>query len=156
MDATPGKAVHQTQDTGKHRRNKKAKVRDALVLKSLQVPINVYGLSKKLLIFDINKVLLYRKAKTSYFTIRPYAHEFIASMAQRFILAVWTSMTSKSAKSILQVLFPLEKIPVLFRWYQPRCKTIECENKEDKPLFLKELWQVWKEYPQYNESNTVS
>lgn len=139
--------------------NKKAKLREVEKCSAVPFPnihFNMYNRRRKLLIFDINKVLLYRQAKTSYFKVRPFAHEFIAGMSERFTLAVWTSMTKKCAKPILSELFPRDSAPLLFNWYQNRCNAIPGENVDEKPLFLKELSRVWGEYRQYNESNTVS
>lgn len=139
--------------------NKKAKLREIEKFSSLPYPnihFNLYNCRRKLLIFDINKVLLYRQAKTSYFKIRPYAHEFIAGMSERFTLAVWTSMTKKCAKPILAELFPRGGVPLLFNWYQNMCITIPGETVEEKPLFLKDLKCVWEQHRLYNESNTVN
>jgi hypothetical protein len=111
---------------------------------------------KKLLIFDINKVLLYRQPKTSRYYLRPHAHEFIASMASRFNLAVWTSMTKSSGKRILDELFYSKSVPLLFHWFQNRCTAIKDKNNIDaKPIFMKKLTQVWHEHKMFNESNTV-
>jgi len=139
--------------------NKKAKLREAAELKLSNVPnriLNMYLVPRKLLVFDINKVLLHRQAKSSFFKIRPHAYAFIAGMSQRYTLAVWTSMTKKSAKPILADLFPPQHIPLLFNWYQNRCHSIPNELVPDgKPLFLKELSRVWAEFSQFNESNTI-
>lgn len=146
-------------EDNKFKMNKKAKLRQVAELKQALVPnrvLNMYLVPRKLLVFDINKVLLHRQAKSSYFKIRPHAYAFIAGMSERYTLAVWTSMTRKSAKPILAELFPQQHIPLLFNWYQNRCNSIPNEaNPEGKPLFLKELSQVWKEFPHFNESNTV-
>jgi hypothetical protein len=139
--------------------NKKAKLRAIAELQGAPYPnalLNIYGLPRKLIIFDINKVLLFRQAKSSKYTLRPHAREFIESMSERFTLAVWTSMTKRFAVQILADIFPNEETPLLFHWYQNRCRTIEAENKVDKPLFLKELSKVWGEHSRYNDSNTVS
>ena len=145
--------------TGPAKPNKKAKLRALAELRATPGPneyINIYNIPRKLIIFDINKVLLFRQAKTSRYIIRPHAHEFIASMSERYTIAVWTSMTKRFAVPILAELFPPDRKPILlFRWYQNRCRTIECANKLDKPLFLKELSKVWGEHRGFNQSNTV-
>ena len=157
--AQPDEHNERGDEHGSHRMNKKAKLREIAELKLANVPnrvLNMYLVPRKLLVFDINKVLLHRQAKTSFFKIRPYAYEFIAGMSQRYTLAVWTSMTKKSAKPILADLFPQQHIPLLFNWYQNRCHSIPNELIPDgKPLFLKELSKVWGEFAQFNESNTV-
>lgn len=161
MDSTDhlDEEVERRDHGGPHKMNKKAKLREAAELKLSNVPnrmINMYLVPRKLLVFDINKVLLHRQAKSSFFKIRPHAYAFIAGMSQRYTLAVWTSMTKKSAKPILADLFPPQHIPLLFNWYQNRCHSIPNELVPDgKPLFLKELSKVWGEFSQFNESNTV-
>mmetsp|Transcript_2302 Transcript_2302/g.3631 ORF Transcript_2302/g.3631 Transcript_2302/m.3631 type:complete len:359 (-) Transcript_2302:103-1179(-) len=129
------------------KKNKKQKQRDA---------INIHGIQRKLLVFDVNKVLVFRHARTSYFKLRPHVAEFLTSMAQRYQLAVWTSMTKKSAKPVMDALFHMHEIPFLFCWCQNRCLTVPNEDvPSGKPLFLKDLSYIWKEYPSYNESNTI-
>lgn len=145
-------------EVGKFKMNKKAKLRQVAELKLAQVPnrvLNVYLVPRKLLVFDINKVLLHRQAKSTYYKVRPYAYQFIAGMSERFTIAVWTSMTKKSAKPILADLFPPNHIPLLFNWYQNRCNPIPDIVPGAKPLFLKELTKVWAEYSHFNDSNTV-
>lgn len=139
--------------------NKKAKLRAMSQLLATPGPniyVNIHNVPRKLIIFDINKVLLYRQAKSSKYIIRPYAHEFIAGMSERFTIAVWTSMTKRFAKPIIAELFPPDRAPLLFYWNQTMCRAIPADNKKDKPLFLKELSKVWDHYRRFNESNTVS
>jgi hypothetical protein len=132
---------------------------------------NIFLVARKLMILDLNKVIIFRKQATSRYILRPHAMDFLREMAQRFTLAVWTSMSAKCAKSIINEIFTENKIPLLFRWYQPRCIRVEPPQgakpsmeadsntyffPSAKPMFLKKLSQVWSEYREYNEHNTVS
>ena len=100
------------------KRNKKQKKRDEAQL------IEERSMKKKLLIFDINKVLVTRKPMTTHYRIRPHAHEFVADMAERYELAVWTSMTKKCAKPILADVFPPDRFDLACRWYQNKCTVV--------------------------------
>lgn len=125
---------------------------------------------KKLLIFDLNKVLVHRKPLCSNrFVVRPYVTEFLRHISTLFTLAVWTSGRRKNVRDILGLLFgastvtsssnavrcePTDPIPLLFEWFQTKCIEVPLEGKE-KPLFVKELSKVWNEFPVFDESNTV-
>jgi len=167
----------------KVKKNKKQKLREHLQLVEEQrkIPMekNIYGVDKKLLILDINNVLVSRsKFGCSSFNIRPHCKEFLLSMNDRFSLALWTSMKKKTAKLFINILLgELPTIALKFIWYQPKC--IIVKNKADhritrgpldwndanittnsvgideKPVFLKDLSIVWKEYTYYNDSNTI-
>jgi len=54
------------------------------LLQTFVFETNIYGVPKRLLIFDLNKVLIYRKNKFSdFFELRPYAVQFIKEMSLR-------------------------------------------------------------------------
>eukprot|EP01032_Pedospumella_encystans_P017001 gene17001-19374_t len=83
MESTthPDEEEERRDQGGSHKMNKKAKLREAAELKMSNVPnriLNMYLVPRKLLVFDINKVLLHRQAKSSFFKIRPHAYAFIA------------------------------------------------------------------------------
>lgn len=64
----------------------KKKAAKLLLLQELQaaIPTNIYGVAKKLIIFDLNKVLIYRPRKCSrYFQSRPHLAEFLAQLSTR-------------------------------------------------------------------------
>lgn len=118
--------------------------------------------TKKLLIFDLNHVLLDRTPLTSRFTLRPHVHSFLLEMSQYFTLAIWSSMKkSKHSKQLVREVFrfedmePSARVPILFAWFQNHCHAIY-PTTETKPVFLKNLSAVWKEYPQFSILNTVS
>lgn len=126
--------------------------------------------SKKLLIIDLNKVLVLRKHRKS-FSIRPFAKQFLIDMSHRFHLAIWTSGTINKCKKMVNKLLSIGKQPrqedgektssrlaLLFEWYQDRCTLLECDIESDvysKPLFTKNLTSVWKNFPEFTEANTV-
>lgn len=138
------------------------------------VPTQTAVKPKRLLVFDLNKVLIYRIPHSSQYIVRPYAEEFLGAMSTCFELAIWTSMSKSSAKRILRHLFNPNRVPLLFKWYQNRCITLErpapvingtevdndlqseCSERPDKPIFLKNLTQIWKEYPRFSAFDTVS
>jgi hypothetical protein len=144
--------------------------------------VSIYQHPKKLLIFDLNKVLIHRQKGCVDYIPRPHVQEFLQDMSERYVLAVWSSMKRNSAWKVLRDLFITPKIDLLFTWFQNRCTVIkharttsteidEVENDAEvsdqhqptnalfdtiKPTFYKKLRYVWLEYPQFNETNTVS
>lgn len=109
---------------------------------------------KKLLIFDLNKVLLCKNKhrKSSYF-LRPFVNEFIIEMMSLFDIAVWTSGKSETMNNAMNELFGNNKNKLIFYWTQKECTKID-----DIPpyMFKKELIKVWECFPQYNQHNTVN
>lgn len=60
---------------------------------------------KRLLIFDLNKVLVFRVKNTNLYDIRPFAAEFLRDLSEEYTFAVWTSMKQKTTKKIVRSLF---------------------------------------------------
>ena len=112
----------------------------------------------KLLVFDLNGVLIYKKKRTKSktFIIRPYAKEFIELMSERYQLAVWTSRNYDTAQPIVRALFPLNNL--LFTWYHDKCDMLR-DNYDDNGnpiiIYIKDLDKVWKQYHEYNDTNTI-
>jgi hypothetical protein len=131
---------------------KKQKIFKEIVTSSLAASLS----SRKLLILDVNKVLVYRKNKCSTYFPRPFVVEFLKEMSTHFKLAIWTSMKKSSARKLMCNLFRSEGIKLLFVWFQSRCVTVPAEDPEVKPTFYKNLQDVWTAYPSYNLNNTVS
>jgi hypothetical protein len=106
---------------------------------------SLHGLPMKLLILDLNKVLLYRIKGCDKFIPRPSALEFLRAMAQRFVLGVWTSMKRHSGHRVLQELFEQNDIPLLFVWFQPKCVA---EYTEDRVVFHQQHQQQQQQQQQ--------
>jgi hypothetical protein len=149
--------------TGKKRQEQQSEDVMALKKKKLKQDKMIAGIfrpskddSKKLLILDVNKVLVSRNKGSQDYVPRPFVSEFLKQMSETFILAIWTSMRKNSSKKLISELFIDNGIPLLFVWYQAKCRTIpNTEIPDGKPLFCKDLEKVWKEFPSYNQENTV-
>jgi hypothetical protein len=155
------------------------------LIKSAEIsstPIEIRGPMKKLLIFDLNQVLIDRIPMTLNFIFRPYVLEFLHKMEEHYTLAVWTSTSKSYGKRIVKQLFLENGISLLFQWFQNRCSiktkqsnSFNCNNEQleegeiqeigveensmsikQKPEFLKNLSDVWSTYSDYNTDNTVS
>ena len=65
----------------------KKKAAKLQILKTLtESNVNMYGIPKKLIIFDLNHVLIFRPKKFSEkFILRPHAKQFLHEIAQRYI-----------------------------------------------------------------------
>ena len=63
----------------------------------------------KLLVLDLNKVLIYRPPFTSSdFELRPYAMDFVQRMSKLFVLAIWSSAKKDTIKRLTKKLFRAE------------------------------------------------
>jgi hypothetical protein len=134
---------------------KKQKIAEDIVASTQTSVQSTSSSLRKLLILDVNKVLIYRNNKCSNYLPRPFVIEFLKEMSTHFQLAVWTSVKKSTAKRLMSNLFRSEGINLLFTWYQPRCVMIPSEDPEVKPTFYKNLQDVWAAYPSYNLDNTV-
>ena len=108
---------------------------------------------RKLLILDLNGVLIHSKKKknrNNKFTLRPHVHSFIYAMSKRYQLAVWTSKTFERAESIVQQLF--HSYDLLFTWYNDKC-----DRKHERNLLymIKDLRKVWNQFDKYDKTNTI-
>jgi len=125
---------------------------------------------KKLLILDLNGVLVHRRRLSDDFIVRPGLPSFISHFAQNFSLAVWTSVKNKRGKKILDELFSAEQRSQLrFTWYQSSCTLIKKDQEgvggdggwgneaadSDRPVLLKEMTRVWQTFPEYSTENTI-
>jgi hypothetical protein len=120
----------------------------------------------KLLILDLNKVLIYRKPYSSAFVVRPHALDFVQRMSKLFVLALWSSAKKDTIRKICNKLFiPKEfcRSRFLFTWSQEKCDIIDAADAGApvnsraasyygdavKPLMRKDLAEVCKVYPEY-------
>lgn len=128
---------------------------------------------KPLLILDMNNVLVYRSFQPTqadetpetvafnnsatilgkfYTWKRPNLDQFIDHCFTNFTVAVWSSAQKQTVDNLVEFVFGNRKTELLFVWDQTKCETVETGKK--KPLFKKQLVEVWKEYPDYDKSNT--
>lgn len=76
---------------------------------------------RMLLVFDMNKVLILKKAQLRIIT-RPHAMQFLTKISQYFDIAIWTSASEKNGVKILRKAFPNRIRELLkFVWYQSKC-----------------------------------
>lgn len=139
--------------------------------------------SKKLLILDMNNVLVYRafkykqeaeQAETVQYNgtatllggkfwtwRRPHLNAFLDYCFANFTVAVWSSARGENVKDLVDFVFEEDqKRRLLFLWDQSHCTTLsalraDAQRVDAKPQFFKELAHVWTAYPQYNEDNTI-
>jgi hypothetical protein len=163
----------QHPDFIKNGKDKKKKKRKISVEHALS-PTKEFNFSsfltpKKLLIFDLNQVVVFRVRRTSYYEVRPYARDFIKAVSEHFELAVWSSMKKAKARRIISSVFDIlftadAKEPLLFTWFQDKCTQLThqmCQKWPEveistRPILGKDLRKVWECFPQFNCFNTVS
>lgn len=144
-------------------------------MKSMDARSIVHGQTwerKKLLVLDVNGLLLFRKYKATSFPqefdavigeftifIRPFAKEFLTWCCDNFIVVIWGT-------AMKQNLDPL--IPLVFGCNQPHLVLTQAEcsdtglqhpTKRGKALLVKDIHRVW-EHPNlqgfgFDETNTV-
>jgi hypothetical protein len=120
---------------------------------------NSLAMKKKLLIFDLNNVLLCKnKHRRTSFFLRPWAIEFVNEMKTLYDIAVWTSGRPETMNSAMQRIFGKMGGPeqLVFYWTQRDCTIIgKNPSKSFSNVFKKDLNRVWDHFPQYDQHNTV-
>lgn len=128
---------------------------------------------KPLLILDLNGILVYRNyapnssssddkipdgaIRRGNFIIwkRPGLEKFLEYVFHNFNVAVWSSVSKRNLDPLIEVVFGPLKQRLLFSWDQSRCEKTNHPLTNKKPLFLKNLSEVWKEYSMFDEKNTL-
>lgn len=136
--------------------------------------------SPPLIILDLNKLLVYRDFKPklheesphvehlidqatllgNYYTfLRPHAREFVAYLLDHYRVAVWSSAWAKNVDLLCAHIFGERRGELLFEFDQTLCTTVlphpDPSEKNNKPLFRKDLTTVWVRYTDYGEHNTI-
>jgi len=132
---------------------------------------------RKLIIFDLNGVLLdreYRDPKGLLPKIeedvtlplptiignfaawkRPDANNKLAKLFENYDIAIWSSAKMFNVEPLVRFMFDLEtRSKLKFVWSQENC-TVEKGEDPRKPLFIKDLSKMWKEFPEYDQTNTL-
>jgi hypothetical protein len=140
---------------------------------------------KKLLIFDLNKVLICKnKHRRTSFFLRPNVLNFVTEMMEIYEIAVWTSGKKETMDKAMTQIFGNKMNILLFYWTQNDCtilktkKSSRSQHQQQEEIvsemvpqergkakkkqesisniFKKDLGRVWERFPQYNRHNTVS
>ncbi|GFP88135.1 hypothetical protein PHJA_000957200 [Phtheirospermum japonicum] len=91
---------------------------------------------------------------------RPFCTEFLKFCFERFDVALWSSAREHNIEGVLSNITGGTRSKLVFIWGQEECTEsgYQCLHKEEKPLFLKELKDIWehKYYKgQYSATNTL-
>ncbi|XP_073273371.1 uncharacterized FCP1 homology domain-containing protein C1271.03c-like [Primulina huaijiensis] len=135
------------------------------------------GPKKKLLVLCLGGLLVHRvhvKDKASVRELRPdvvhgkflvfkrpFCTEFLKFCFERFEVGIWSSARDHNIEVVLSNITGGTRSKFLFVWSQEECTDsgFYCMNKRVKPLFLKNLKNLWeKKYitrGQYSSSNTL-
>ena len=135
--------------------------------------------TKKLLILDLNNLLVARVYAPSVAEEHPYAldyvsradvlhkhftwkrehlREFLDYCFAHFTVAVWSSAWRMNVDLLCEYIFQQRRGELLFEWSQEHCTVVSPHPDPQitkKPLFEKNLSTVWDVYPEYNAENTV-
>jgi hypothetical protein len=127
--------------------------------------IRIDNVPKKLLILDLNGVLIHRvisnninlksKIVLGKFNIllRKGIRKFIDKCLAKYNVAIWSSVTKKNINDYIKLIFGDRENELIFVWDQTHCHAIP--RKNTYPLFIKNLETVWVKFPQYNQNNTI-
>ncbi|KAJ4831846.1 hypothetical protein Tsubulata_017512 [Turnera subulata] len=147
--------------------------------------------NKKLLIIDVNGLLVdivsdvhdgytadFKVSRKSVFK-RPFCDDFLQFCLENFDVGVWSSRIKGNLDKVIEFLMGDRRQKLLFCWRGTgNCENMDMIEKDqshctdtgaatvenrDKPLFLKELKELWKALKseilsnkgEYNESNTI-
>jgi NLI interacting factor-like phosphatase len=87
---------------------------------------------------------------------RPDLGAFLEFLDHHFCLAIWTSAKAKTAKALVQELFPTAITKrLLFVWAQHNCDAEQTQGDVADVIYRKDLGKVWREFPLWNQHNTL-
>ncbi|XP_073145303.1 uncharacterized FCP1 homology domain-containing protein C1271.03c-like [Henckelia pumila] len=92
---------------------------------------------------------------------RPFCTDFLKFCFERFQVGLWSSARDHNIDGVLNDITGGARSKLMFVWSQEECTDsgFYCINKREKPLFLKNLKNLWeKKYitkGQYSSSNTL-
>ncbi|KAL6141804.1 hypothetical protein ACLB2K_060091 [Fragaria x ananassa] len=137
--------------------------------------LNLAPRKKKLLVFDLNGLLVYRvfcfnkggiprdrasdgRCGNHIVYKRPFAEEFMLFCLERFEVGIWTSALEKNVDGVLDCVMEKLRSRLIFVWDQHRCTDSGYKSLETKmkPLYLKELKKVWDHFEgKFSASDTL-
>lgn len=108
---------------------------------------------KKLLILDLNGVLIDRNRETKQYVKRPQVEVFLDWCFEHFEVAVWSSAKKHNAERLALDTLGLERTKRLrFLWHQDQCTP----HPTKEFVFKKPLQKVWDIFPHhYDQTNTI-
>ncbi|KAG8374163.1 hypothetical protein BUALT_Bualt11G0102300 [Buddleja alternifolia] len=89
---------------------------------------------------------------------RPFCTEFLKFCFERFEVGLWSSAREHNIEGVLSEITGGMRSKLVFVWGQEECTDSQfyCLHKEEKPLFLKELNDLWEiKKGKYSASNTL-
>lgn len=88
--------------------------------------------------------------------LRPHTREFFTFIFQNFEVGVWSSVTKANLEPMVKLVFGELYEQLLFVADQSFCdKSPLSDANAVKPIFLKNLKDLWQYYPQFNMHNTL-
>jgi hypothetical protein len=91
---------------------------------------------------------------------RPFCEGFLNFCFERFEVGIWSSAREYNIYDVLEIVMGDLRRKLLFIWDQEKCTDtgLQSLEKEEKPLFLKELKKIWEQkiyQGKYSASNTL-
>ena len=137
----------------------------------LYIWFNKAQVKRKLVILDMNKLLVYRAFKPTlqrefpqivpdmlkeatllgkhYTWLRPGTREFVQELLKHYDVAIWSSAMPENVSLLADFVFGKDRSRLVFEWSQNECEHVipHPDPKETKPLFKKPLFIVQKGFP---------
>ncbi|GJZ81500.1 uncharacterized FCP1 homology domain-containing protein-like protein [Tanacetum coccineum] len=162
----------------KQENEKEARIHQIISLDKL----SILGPKKKLLVLPLRGIIVHRAHRIKPYDIpktrqpdfsygcflvykRPYCEEFLKFCLERFEVGIWSSAREQNIQLVLANVMGELKSKILFTWDQNQCMDtgFKCLDNRDKPLFIKELRDLWdNKYSnlpwrdgEYSSSNTL-
>lgn len=87
---------------------------------------------------------------------RPHTHEFFTFIFEHFEVGIWSSVTRQNIEPLAKLVFGKFFNDLLFIADQEFCQAIPSDDHgAAKPIFLKNLDDLWVSFPQFNRFNTL-
>jgi len=89
---------------------------------------------------------------------RPHLDSFLDFLFGHYDVAVWSSISKHNITDIVKFVFDDHYNDLIFIYDQTKCERVNFEPKQDTEkcdVLRKNLIEVWKEYPQYDQDNTL-
>lgn len=125
---------------------------------------------RKLIIFDLNGVLIDRQynkdrsykpkikgsSQIGHFLAwrRPLLDRLLNTVFEEYDVALWSSVSTWNIEQFGKYAFGSHWKKLKFVFNQEHCEAVPGITKK-RPLFLKNLSEVWRKFPEYTKQNTL-
>ena len=116
---------------------------------------------RKLIIFDLNGILINKEwdpeTRKTLLWRRPNLDGFLEYIIPRYDIAIWSSAKKHNVKYHAKFALGDYYDHLVFVYHQEQCfrKELDFADGDYNDILQKNLQRVWRNFPQYNEHNTI-